>query len=30
MVTQAYAENAITITKQIDTEQEQCGYSPAS
>ncbi len=28
-VTQAYAENAIRITKQIDMEQKQCGFAPA-
>ena len=28
-VTQAYAENAIRITKQIDVEQKQCGLAPA-
>jgi hypothetical protein len=26
-VTEAYAENAIRITKQIDTEQKQCGFA---
>ena len=26
-VTQAYAENAIRITKQIDMEQKQCGFA---
>ena len=25
-VTQAYAENAIRITKQIEMEQKQCGF----
>ena len=29
-VTQAYSENAIRITKQIDIEQKQCGFAPAS
>ena len=28
-VTQAYAENAIRITKQIDMERKQCGFAPA-
>jgi len=28
-VTQAYAENAIRITKQIDMEQKQCGFNTA-
>jgi hypothetical protein len=28
-VTQAYAENAIRITKQIEMEQKQCGLAPA-
>jgi hypothetical protein len=28
-VTEAYAENAIRITKQIDMEQKQCGFTPA-
>jgi hypothetical protein len=28
-VTEAYAENAIRITKQIDMEQKQCGFAPA-
>jgi uncharacterized membrane protein len=28
-VTEAYAENAIRITKQIDMEQKQCGLAPA-
>ena len=28
-VTQAYAENAIRITKQIDMEQKQCGFVAA-
>ena len=28
-VTQAYAENAIRITKQIDMEQKQCGFGQA-
>ena len=28
-VTEAYAENAIRITKQIDLEQKQCGFAPA-
>ena len=26
-VTQAYAENAIRITKQIEMEQKQCGFA---
>jgi hypothetical protein len=25
-VTEAYAQNAIRITKQIDMEQKQCGF----
>ena len=29
-VTQAYSENAIRITKQIDIEQKQCGFAPAA
>lgn len=29
-VTQAYDENAIRITKQIDMEQKQCGFTPAA
>ena len=29
-VTQAYAENAIRITKQIDMEQKQCGFTAAT
>jgi hypothetical protein len=29
-VTEAYAENAIRITKQIDMEQKQCGFAPAA
>ena len=29
-VTQAYAENAIRITKQIDMEQKQCGFAAAT
>lgn len=28
-VTEAYAQNAIRITKQIDMEQKQCGIAPA-
>ena len=28
-VTQAYAENAIRITKQLDMERKQCGFAPA-
>ncbi len=28
-VTEAYAENAIRITKQISMEQKQCGFAPA-
>jgi hypothetical protein len=28
-VTEAYAQNAIRITKQIDMEQKQCGFTPA-
>jgi uncharacterized membrane protein len=28
-VTEAYAQNAIRITKQIDMEQKQCGLAPA-
>jgi hypothetical protein len=28
-VTEAYAENAIRITKQIDMEQKQCGFVAA-
>jgi hypothetical protein len=28
-VTEAYAENAIRITKQIDMEQKQCGFAAA-
>jgi hypothetical protein len=28
-VTQAYAENATRITKQIPMEQKQCGFSGA-
>jgi hypothetical protein len=28
-VTQAYAENATRITKQIPMEQKQCGFSAA-
>jgi hypothetical protein len=28
-VTEAYSENAIRITKQIDMEQKQCGFAPA-
>ena len=28
-VTQAYAENSIRITMQIDMEQKQCGFVPA-
>ncbi len=28
-VTEAYAENAIRITKQVDMEQKQCGFAPA-
>jgi hypothetical protein len=28
-VTEAYAENAIRITKQIEMEQKQCGFAPA-
>ena len=27
-VTEAYAQNAIRITKQIEMEQKQCGFSP--
>ncbi|WP_245268871.1 hypothetical protein [Mesorhizobium loti] len=27
-VTEAYAQNAIRITKQIDMEQKQCGFTP--
>ena len=27
-VTEAYAENAIRITKQIEMEQKQCGLTP--
>ncbi|ESY89463.1 hypothetical protein X738_31840 [Mesorhizobium sp. LNHC209A00] len=26
-VTEAYAQNAIRITKQIDMEQKQCGFT---
>jgi hypothetical protein len=29
-VTEAYAENAIRITKQIDMEQKQCGFTTAT
>ena len=29
-VTEAYAENAIRITKQIDMEQKQCGFTAAA
>ena len=29
-VTQAYAENATRITKQIAMEQKQCGFGPAA
>ena len=29
-VTEAYAQNAIRITKQIDMEQKQCGFTPAN
>jgi hypothetical protein len=28
-VTEAYAQNAVRITKQIDMEQKQCGLAPA-
>lgn len=29
-VTEAYAQNAVRITKQIDMEQKQCGFTPTT
>ena len=29
-VTEAYAQNAIRITKQIEMEQKQCGFSSSN